>query len=95
MDRRRRSGVLWKSRPSPSAEPPALRVDGVALATEPGEVFAMLGPNGAGKTTTLDVLDGRTDIDRGEAWVAAIDTSKPSRTWVTRRRLAGRGHPSV
>lgn len=48
-------------------------VDGVSLAIEAGEVFGILGPNGAGKTTTLEMLEGLTDIDAGEAAIAGID----------------------
>jgi len=50
-----------------------LAVDGVSLAIEAGEVFGILGPNGAGKTTTLEMIEGLTDIDSGEAFVDGID----------------------
>ena len=50
-----------------------LAVDGVSLAIEAGEVFGILGPNGAGKTTTLEMLEGLTDIDGGDASIAGID----------------------
>jgi ABC-2 type transport system ATP-binding protein len=53
-----------------------LAVDGVSLAIEPGEVFGILGPNGAGKTTTLEMLEGLTDIDSGDALIDGIDVSK-------------------
>ena len=33
-------------------------VDGLDLAVERGEIFAVLGPNGAGKTTTVEILEG-------------------------------------
>jgi len=57
-----------------------LAVDGVSLAIEQGEVFGILGPNGAGKTTTLEMLEGLTDIDSGEAFIAGIDVkTEPSR----------------
>ena len=57
-----------------------LAVDGVSLTIEQGEVFGILGPNGAGKTTTLEMLEGLTDIDSGEAFIAGIDVKKePSR----------------
>jgi ABC-2 type transport system ATP-binding protein len=48
-------------------------VNGVSLAIEPGEVYGILGPNGAGKTTTLEMLEGLTDIDAGEAHIDGID----------------------
>jgi ABC-2 type transport system ATP-binding protein len=47
-------------------------VDGVSLAIGKGEVFGILGPNGAGKTTTLEMIEGLTDIDSGEAFVDGI-----------------------
>ena len=50
-----------------------LAVDGVTLAIEQGEVFGILGPNGAGKTTTLEMIEGLTDIDAGEARIAGLD----------------------
>jgi ABC-2 type transport system ATP-binding protein len=47
-------------------------VDGVSLAIEAGEVFGILGPNGAGKTTTLEMIEGLTDIDSGDARIDGI-----------------------
>ena len=51
-------------------------VDGVSLAIEAGEVFGILGPNGAGKTTTLEMIEGLTDIDDGEAYIDGIDVKR-------------------
>ncbi len=48
-------------------------VDGVSLTIASGEIFGILGPNGAGKTTTLEMLEGLTDIDSGDAIVAGLD----------------------
>ncbi|MBL8705415.1 MAG: ATP-binding cassette domain-containing protein, partial [Rhodospirillales bacterium] len=40
-------------------------VDGVDLAIERGEIFALLGPSGCGKTTLLRMLAGFETPDRG------------------------------
>jgi len=65
---------LVKRYPKPGSKSETfLAVDGVSLAIEAGEVFGILGPNGAGKTTTLEMLEGLTDIDSGEATIAGID----------------------
>ena len=65
---------LVKRYPKPGSKSETfLAVDGVSLAIEAGEVFGILGPNGAGKTTTLEMLEGLTDIDSGEATITDID----------------------
>jgi len=48
-------------------------VDGVSLEIEAGEIYGILGPNGAGKTTSLEMLEGLTDIDSGEASIDGIN----------------------
>src|ERR1043165_1805184 len=42
-------------------------VDGLDLEVRPGECFGLLGPNGAGKTTTIEICEGLTEPDAGEA----------------------------
>jgi ABC-2 type transport system ATP-binding protein len=68
---------LVKRYPKPD-EPGAFfaAVNEVSLSIEPGEVFGLLGPNGAGKTTTLEMLEGLTDIDEGQALITGLDVSK-------------------
>ena len=59
----------------PRADDPAKTfraVDGVDLAVEAGAIYGILGPNGAGKTTTLEMLEGLTDIDGGEAFIDGL-----------------------
>ena len=48
-------------------------VDGLSLVVEAGEIYGILGPNGAGKTTTLEMIEGVTDIDGGEAFVDGLN----------------------
>jgi ABC-2 type transport system ATP-binding protein len=68
---------LVKRYPKPGARKEHfLAVDGVSLAIDAGEVFGILGPNGAGKTTTLEMIEGLTDIDSGEALVDGIDVTR-------------------
>ena len=42
-------------------------VDGVDLVARAGTCLGVLGPNGAGKTTTIEILEGLTRADAGEA----------------------------
>ncbi len=58
----------------------ATAVDGVSLATEPGEVVALLGPSGCGKTTLLRVIAGFVRQAGGRVLVdgAAIDHLPPN-----------------
>jgi len=50
-------------------------VDGVDLAIEPGELFALLGPNGSGKTTTIGMLCCLLRPDQGSARVLGRDVT--------------------
>ena len=49
-------------------------VDGLNLAVEAGEVFALVGPDGAGKTTSIRMLCGILDPDQGQARVLGRDS---------------------
>lgn len=49
-------------------------VDGLNIAVERGEIFALVGPDGAGKTTTMRMLAAILDPTSGEAWVAGHHT---------------------
>jgi ABC-2 type transport system ATP-binding protein len=69
-----RADNLIKRYPKPGSKSELFAaVDGVSLSIEPGEVYGILGPNGAGKTTTLEMLEGLTDIDAGEAFIDGVD----------------------
>lgn len=72
---------LVKEYPKPGNKSERFRaVDGVTLAIEAGEVFGILGPNGAGKTTTLEMIEGLTDIDQGNATIDGLDVrTQPNR----------------
>lgn len=68
---------LVKRYPKPGSKSDTfLAVDGVSLSIDNGEVFGILGPNGAGKTTTLEMIEGLTDIDSGEALVDGLSVRR-------------------
>jgi putrescine transport system ATP-binding protein len=48
-------------------------VDGVSLAVERGEFFALLGPSGCGKTTLLRLLAGFESPDEGSIFIDGMD----------------------
>lgn len=48
-------------------------VDGLDLAVQAGETFAVLGPNGAGKTTTVEICEGYLAVDAGTVRVLGLD----------------------
>ena len=50
-------------------------VDGISLTINKGQIYGILGPNGAGKTTTLEMIEGLTDIDGGQALVDNLDVA--------------------
>ncbi len=65
---------LTKRYPKPENKAESFKaVDGLSLSIEEGEIYGILGPNGAGKTTTLEMLEGLTDIDEGEAFIDGIN----------------------
>ena len=50
-------------------------VNGIDLAVEPGQVYAVLGPNGAGKTTLLRMLATQCRMDGGGARIFGADVA--------------------
>lgn len=50
-------------------------VDGVDLAVQPGERFALLGPSGSGKTTILRLVAGFDQPDEGRVELAGVDVA--------------------
>jgi len=56
-----------------------LALDGVDLAVQEGELFAILGPNGAGKSTLILILCTLLQADSGTATVAGFDVRTQSR----------------
>jgi ABC-2 type transport system ATP-binding protein len=59
-------------------------LDGVDLAVERGEVFAILGPNGAGKTTMVEILEGFRRRSAGQVAVLGEDPAAADRHWRAR-----------
>jgi ABC-2 type transport system ATP-binding protein len=59
-------------------------LDGVDLAVEQGEVFAILGPNGAGKTTMVEILEGFRGRSAGQVTVLGEDPATAGRRWRAR-----------
>jgi ABC-2 type transport system ATP-binding protein len=68
---------LVKTYPLPDNKSETFRaVDNISLQINAGEIYGILGPNGAGKTTTLEMLEGLTDIDGGEAFIDNISVKQ-------------------
>lgn len=67
---------LFKKYPDPAKKNSFFNaVDGISLTINEGEIYGFLGPNGAGKTTTLEMLEGLTDIDGGEAFIDGLSVN--------------------
>ncbi len=60
-------------------------VDGVDLSVARGECFGLLGPNGAGKTTCIEILEGLTPADAGEAVILGESWGRGRDTSIRRR----------
>ncbi len=58
---------LWKRYDDMAA------LQGLFLASYPGEIFGLIGPNGAGKTTTIKILVGLLRPDAGEVRLLGED----------------------
>jgi ABC-2 type transport system ATP-binding protein len=54
-------------------------VDDLAIAVEPGSIFAFLGSNGSGKSTTIRMLIGLLEPTAGQIEVAGIDVIRRPR----------------
>ena len=65
---------LAKNYPSPENSGKSFAaVNNINLSINSGEIFGLLGPNGAGKTSTLEMLEGLSTIDNGEALIDNIN----------------------
>ncbi len=51
-------------------------LDGLSIAVEPGQIYALLGANGAGKTTMIRILSTLLKPDKGRAFVGGHDVVK-------------------
>ena len=67
---------LEKSYPDPETNKDLKAVDGISFTLEVVQIYGILGPNGAGKTTTLEMIEGLTDIDGGDATVNGINVAE-------------------
>lgn len=63
-------------------------VDGVDLAIEPREVFAVIGPNGAGKSTLLRLLSGQLTPSAGTIVFDGVDIAGRTPDQVRRHGIA-------
>lgn len=64
----------------------AVLLDGVNLATDPGEILGIVGPNGAGKSTLLRVLAGDLAPSSGQTWIQDVDPSATTLQHLARLR---------
>jgi branched-chain amino acid transport system ATP-binding protein len=63
-------------------------IDGVSLAVQRGEIFALIGPNGAGKTTLFNIISGIYAPRRGRVVLDGEDVSGLPPYQLARRGLS-------
>jgi len=63
-------------------------LDGVSLATRPGELLALIGPNGAGKTSVLNCVSGIYRPSAGRIAFGAADITREKPHHIARRGIA-------
>jgi len=51
-------------------------VDGLSLAVDEGQIYALVGPDGAGKTTAMRLLCGALRADAGEVSLGGLDLAR-------------------
>jgi len=63
-------------------------LDGVSLATRPGELLALIGPNGAGKTSVLNCASGVYRPSAGSVRFGGVDVTREPPHRIAQRGLA-------
>ena len=64
----------------PAGREPVRALAGLSLTVRPGEYVAIVGANGSGKSTLAKHLNALLKPQRGEVWVAGLNTKDPANT---------------